>query len=83
MVVQHWVLQLSCWDDPHRSLVGDVQIIREQVPTLVHGLTGRLPLGKVIGCIADVLACGCSIPRRQHRLSTSYWLLEPLDAFLT
>jgi hypothetical protein len=83
MVVQHWVLLLSCWDDPHRSLVGEVQIIREQVPTLVHGLTGRLPLGKVIGCIADVLACGCSIPRRQHRLSTSYWLLEPLDAFLT
>ncbi len=83
MVVQHWVLLLSCWDDPHRSLVGDVQIIREQVPTLVHGLTGRLPLGKVIRCILDALAGGCSIPRPQDRLSTSHWLLEPLDVFLT
>lgn len=22
MLVQHWVVLLSCWDDPHRSLVG-------------------------------------------------------------
>jgi len=21
MLVQHWLLLLSCWDDPHRSLV--------------------------------------------------------------
>src|SRR5947199_8124019 len=25
MLVQHWVLLLSCWDDPHRSLGGAVQ----------------------------------------------------------
>lgn len=83
MLVQHWLLLLACWDDPHRSLVGAVQVIREQIPTLVHGLTGRLPLGKVIRCILDVFAGGCSIPRRHHRLSTSHWLLEPLDEFLT
>lgn len=79
MIVQHWVLLLSCWQDPHRSLVGAVQVIRQPVPTLVHGLTGRLPLGKVIGCIIDALAGGCSIPKRTHRLTTSHCLLEPLD----
>ncbi len=83
MVVQHWMLLLSCWDDPHRSLVGGVQVIREQVPTLVHGLTGRLPLGKVIRCMLDAVGGGCSIPKRTDRLSTSHWLLEPLDDFLT
>jgi hypothetical protein len=76
MLVQHWLLLLSCWDDPHRSLTGAAQIIRDQVPTLVHGLTGHLPLGKVLRLITDALRGGCSIPRRQTRLSTSYRLLE-------
>ena len=76
MLVQHWLLLLSCWDDPHRSLTGAAQIIRDQVPTLVHGLTGHLPLGKALRLIKQALRGGCSIPRRQTRLSTSYRLLE-------
>ena len=83
MLVQHWVLLLSCWDDPHRSLGGAVQIIREQVPVLVHGLTGHLPLGQALRCITDALKGGCSIPKRQTRLSTSHQLLEPLGLGLT
>ena len=83
MLVQHWVLLLSCWDDPHRSLGGAVQIIREQVPVLVHGLTGHLPLGQALRCITDALKGGCSIPKRQTRLSTSHRLLEPLGLGLT
>jgi Transposase DDE domain len=83
MLVQHWLLLLSCWDDPHRSLVGAAQVIREQVPTLVHGLTGRLSLGKAIRLVTQALGGGCSIPRRQTRLSTSHRLLEPLGRGLT
>jgi len=78
MLVQHWLLLLSCWDDPHRSLLGAVQVIREQVPVLVHGLTGHLPLGQALRLVADALMGGCSIPKRQTRLSTSHRLLEPL-----
>ncbi|HEY6540918.1 MAG TPA: IS4 family transposase [Ktedonobacteraceae bacterium] len=76
MLVQHWLLLLSCWDDPHRSLVGAAQVIRDQVPTLVHGLTGHLPLGKALHLIIDARRGGCSIPHRQTRLSTSYRLQE-------
>jgi hypothetical protein len=83
MLVQHWVLLLSCWDDPHRSLVGAVQVIREQVPTLVHGLTGHLPLGQALRLVIDAVMGGCSIPKRQTRLSTSHRLLEPLGPGLT
>jgi hypothetical protein len=83
MLVQHWLLLLSCWDDPHRSLVGAAQVIRDQVPTLVHGLTGHLPLGKALRLIKNALRGGCSIPRRQTRLSTSHRLLKPLDTGLT
>jgi Transposase DDE domain len=83
MLVQHWLLLLSCWDDPHRSLVGAAQVIRDQVPTLVHGLAGHLPLGKTLRLMKDALRGGCSIPRRLTRLSTSYRLLGPLDTGLT
>lgn len=67
MLVQHWLLLLSCWDDPHRSLVGAVQVIREQVPVLVHGLTGHLPLGQSLRLVIHALRGGCSIPKRQTR----------------
>ena len=83
MLVQHWLLLLSCWDDPHRSLLGAVQVIREQVPVLVHGLTGHLPLGQALRLVTDALMGGCSIPKRQTRLSTSHRLLEPLGRGLT
>ncbi|HVB72317.1 MAG TPA: IS4 family transposase [Ktedonobacteraceae bacterium] len=83
MLVQHWLLLLSCWDDPHRSLTGAAQVIRDQLPVLVHGLTGHLPLGKALRLITDALRGGCSIPRRQTRLSTSYRLLEGSGGTIT
>lgn len=83
MLVQHWLLLLSCWDDPHRSLVGAAQVLRDQVPTLIHGLTGHLPLGRALHLITDAVRGGCSIPRRQTRLSTSYRLLECSGASVT
>lgn len=79
MLVQHWVLLLSCWDDPHRSLVGAAQVIRDQVPTLVHGLTGHISLGKAIRLVQQALSNGCSIPQRQRCLSTSHLLLKRFD----
>jgi hypothetical protein len=83
MLVQHWLLLLSCWEDPHRSLVGAAHVIRDQVPTLVHGLTGRLPLSKALTLIKQALTNGCSIPKRQTRLSTSRLLLRQFDDGLT
>ena len=79
MLVQHWLLLLSCWDDPHRSLVGAAQVIRDQVPTLVHALTSRLPLSKTLTLIKQALTNGCSIPKSQTRLSTSHLLLKQFD----
>ena len=83
MVVQHWFVLLSCWDDPHRSLSGVAEILRDQVPTLVHGLTGHLPLSRCIRLIVLSVDGGCSQPKRSTRLSTSYRLLSALDPNLT
>ena len=83
LVVQHWFLLLSCWDDPHHSLSGVAEILREQVPSLVHGLSGHLPLGRAIGLIVQSVRGGCSIPKRATRLSTSHRLLSTWESGLT
>ncbi len=71
MVVQHWFLLLSCWDDPHRSLPAVAQVLRQQVPTLVHGLCRRLPLRRAVRLLLSCVRGGCSIPERSTRPSTS------------
>ncbi|HTK08420.1 MAG TPA: IS4 family transposase [Ktedonobacteraceae bacterium] len=83
MVVQHWLMLLSCWDDPHHSLPAVAQVLRDQVPTLLHGLTGKFPLPRVIRLITQSVCGGCSIPARSTRLSTSRLLLSAFDPGLT
>jgi hypothetical protein len=83
MLLQHWLLLLSCWDDPHHSLCSVAEILREQVPTLVHGLTGLLPLARALRLICQSVRGGCSIPARLSRFSTSRLLLGAYDPGLT
>jgi hypothetical protein len=83
MVVQHWLVLLSCWDDPHRSLSNVAEILREQVPTLVHGLGRHLPLSRALRLVIHSVRGGCSIPARSTRPSTSYRLGSALDLGLT
>ena len=75
MVIQHWVLLLACWQDPHRSLTGAAEVVREQLPVLVHGLAGHVPLQRALRLVVKSVQGGCSIPQRTTRLSTSYRLL--------
>lgn len=83
MVVQHWFMLLCCWDDPHRSLSAVAEVLREQVPTLVHGLTGHLSLPRAMRLIVHSVGGGCSIPARRTRLSTSRLLQSAWDSGLT
>ena len=79
MVVQHWLLLLTCWDDPYHSLSGVSEVLREQVPLLVQGLCRRVPLGKVLGLLKDCVKGGCSIPERSTRQSTSHRMQSAFD----
>ena len=83
MVVQHWVLLLACWDDPHRSLSGAAEIVREQVPLLVLGVRGHLPLQRCLRWLVSSVRGGCSIPARTTRVSTSRRLQWAWDLALT
>ena len=71
MVIQHWVLLLACWDDPHRSLSGAAEVVRTQVPVLVHGLMRHMPLQRALRLMVGSVRGGCSIPQRSTRPSTS------------
>ena len=83
MVVQHWVILLSCWDDPHRSLSVVAEGLREQVPVLVHGLMKRIPLQRALRLMVERVQANCSIPERTTRLSTSRRLQAAWDTGLT
>lgn len=83
MVVQHWVMLLACWDDPHRSLMTVAEGLREQVPVLVHGLMKRLPLQRALRLMVQRVQANCCIPARSTRPSTSRRLQSVWDFGLT
>lgn len=83
VVVQHWFVLLSAWDDPHRSLPAVVAVLRDQVPVLVHGLMNHLPLRRAVRLMIESVSSTCSIPDRSTRLSTSRLLLGALEPGLT
>ena len=37
LLLQHWVLLLTCWEDPHRSWINVSEIVRDQTVVLAHG----------------------------------------------
>lgn len=83
MVIQHWVLLLACWDDPHRSLMGVAEVLRDQVPVLVQGVMRHLPLQRALRWMLNSVRGQCSIPARSTRLSTSRLLQSAAGPGLT
>jgi hypothetical protein len=76
-LLQHWLMLLTCWDDPHRSAIGVSEIIRDQVVVLAHGFAGRLSLRQALHLVGEAMkqAAGRSIAGRSDRPSTSRLLL--------
>jgi hypothetical protein len=77
LLLQHWLLLLGCWDDPHRSWIAVSQIVRDQVVVVAHGFAGRLTVRQALQMVHEALlaAAGRSIAGRTDRPSTSRLLL--------
>lgn len=77
VLLQHWLMLLSCWDDPHRSTIGVSALVRDQVVVLAHGFGGRLSLTQALRLVCQAIrqAAGRSIAGRAARPSTSRLLL--------
>ena len=77
LLIQHWLLLLTCWDDPHRSWITVSEIVRDQSVVLAHGFAGRLSLTQALRLMCEAIrqAAGRSIAGRADRPSTSRLLL--------
>lgn len=75
VVVQHWLLVVSCWHDPERSLVQAAQTIRQEAVLRAHALTGLRSLPAALRQIAAGIAAGCRLNRRRQAPSTGQLLL--------
>ncbi len=77
LLLQHWVMLLTYWEDPHRSWISVSEIVRDQTVVLAHGSAGRLSLTQALRLMGEAItqAAGRSIAGRSDRPSTSLLLL--------
>jgi hypothetical protein len=81
MVVQHWLILVSAWQYPNRSLVKAAQTVRDFAMMLASAMAGVIALAVVIEQIKNCLASvGCRINRRKTKPNTYQLLLEPMCA---
>ena len=77
MLVQHWLLLLSCWASPDRSLVKAAHTVRQHALHLACTLACPTLLARAIGIIQRCLAAGCRLNRRKAKPNTYQLLLDP------
>lgn len=82
MLVQHWLLLVSCWAYPDRSLVKAAQTVRQHALHLASALACPALLCRAIGVIQRCLATGCRLNRRKTKPNTYQLLLDPALAGL-
>ncbi len=66
MLIQQWLIQLGCWQDPHRSLVKAAQVVRREAGRLMVALYE----GQVEVTVVAIVRCmqsGCRLNTRQTR----------------
>ena len=67
MLFHHWLLVISCWSYPDRSLVKAAQTVRTFVPLLISAFTGEVAYSTVLERFPRILQRGCRInPRQAH-----------------
>lgn len=76
LLVQHWLLVLSCWQFPDRSLMQAAQTIQRYATSLALALRSHKRLREVITSIQQGLQTGCRITRRRKHPSTYQLLLD-------
>jgi len=77
MVVQHWLLLVSCWAFPDRSLLKAAHTIRQHALSLASSLADPPFLDHTLAVIQRCIAAGCRLNRRKKTPNTYQLLLEP------
>ena len=78
MLLQHWLLVVSCWQEPHRSLSKAAKAVRSHASMLATALVGDLPVRAVLRRMQRAIQKGSHLNRRRDAPNTSQLLLEGL-----
>jgi hypothetical protein len=79
MLLQHWLLLLGCWHDPHRSIVKAAEVIRHAALRLMSALHEDASVARVLHAIQRSMRSGCRLNTRKTSPNTSQLLLDGLD----
>jgi len=77
-LVQHWILLVSCWDRPDRSLVKAAQTIRQHALHLASAFDQPAAFEQALRVVQRCLAHGCRLNKRRGDPST-YQRLAAFD----
>jgi hypothetical protein len=83
LVVQHWLLLVSCWCYPDRSLTKAAQTIRKQAFHLAAAFFSFRRLCEVLALLQQSLTAGCRINKRRVKPHHYQLLLDPSKLVLT
>lgn len=75
MLVQHWLLVVTCWSYPDRSLVKGAQTVRGYALMLATAMGGSVRLTLAIELVANTISAGCRMNRRRRKPNTYQLLL--------
>ena len=78
MLIQQWLIQAGCWQDPWRSLVKAAAVVHREANRMMVALYEG-GLQQVLSSIARCMQSGCRLERRVGHPSTVQLLLEGLD----
>jgi hypothetical protein len=79
MLLQHWLLLLGCWHDPHRSIVKAAEVIRRVALRLMAALHADASVARVLHSIQRSMRSGCRLNTRKTHPNASQLLLHGLD----
>jgi len=82
MVIQHWIMLVSCWGYADRSLMKAAATVRAHAMCLATTLRCEGRLAEAIAIIAACLAVGCRITKRKEAPHTYQLLLDVTEAAL-
>jgi hypothetical protein len=76
MLVQHWLVLVSCWVYPDRSVRKAAHTVQHHALHLASVFTSRRRLSEALAVIQRCLAVGCRINKRKTAPHTYQLLLD-------
>lgn len=74
MLIQQWLIQLGCWQDPHRSVVKAAQVVRREAGRLMSALyEGHAD--QAVGVIVRCMHSGCRLNTRKTNPNTAQFVM--------